>query len=123
MILSILKMLGGPLINMAKGGLAKFQERKQTAQDARVAWETVAGRSMIDSWKDEYLTVVVTWPLIAIPIAAIMSVFTDKGAEVMQAITDSLEQIGYLLETPYGDIVYIVVLAGVGIKVSQRFVK
>jgi len=105
------------------GALGKYQERKQKSNDARVAWETVAGKSMIDSWKDEYLTVVVTWPLVGIPIAAIMAVYSDKGVALLNAMQQAMMQIGLLLDTPYGDILYIVVLAGVGIKVSQKFIK
>ena len=104
------------------GIVSKFQERKQTAQDARVAWETVAGRSMNESLKDEFLTVVITYPIWGNFIAALYAAFTGDQS-LMLAVQASMVEIGPLLETPYGDLMYIIVVTGVGLKVSSKFIK
>lgn len=118
MWLTIIKTVlgfGGGIIN-------KFQERKQKSDDARVAWETAAGRSMVDSWKDEFVTVVICWPLIQTFVGNLMFAFTGNSA-ILDAQARSMEEIGFLLETPYGDLMYIVVLAAVGIKSAKAFLR
>jgi hypothetical protein len=107
-ILKAVLGFGGGIIN-------NFQERKQRAQDARVAWETVAGKSLTDSWKDEYVTVVVTFPILQNFVGNLVYAFTGKS-QLLDAQRASMEQLGYLLDTPYGDLLTIVVLAAVGIK-------
>lgn len=92
-----------------------YQERKQKAQDAKAAWEQVAGRSMENGWKDEYVTVVITFPLWQIFIGNLYYAFTGRDA-ILRANDESLRQIGELLATPYGDVMMVVVLAAVGIK-------
>jgi len=119
MWLAGLKMLAGPVINMIKGGVDKFQLRKQKSQDARVAWETVAGESMKGSWKDEYVTIVVTFPILQMFVGNLMFALTGN-TEIMRASDASFEQLGLMMGTPYGDLMMTVVLAAVGIKLLKR---
>lgn len=110
-------LLIGPLVNLAKGAITKRQERKQTIANANAAWEAAAGRSMENGWKDEYVTVIITLPLIQIFSGNLLSVwFPEKGSAILAANSASLTQIGNLMETPYGTVMMAVVLAAVGIK-------
>jgi hypothetical protein len=94
-----------------------YQNRKAKEAEAKAAWETAAGRSMDNGWKDEYVTVIITLPLLQIFIGNLLSVwFPQKGQAIIAANTASMTQIGELMETPYGEVMMIVVLAAVGIK-------
>jgi len=102
------------LISKVVGG---YQERKAKEADAKQAWETAMGRSMEHSWKDEYVTIVITFPLWQIFIGNLVYAFSEHGDErLLLANQKSLEDIGALMGTPYGDVMMIVVLAAVGIK-------
>ena len=105
------------ITNLAGNIFGKYQERKAKEAEAKAAWEAAAGRSMEDGWKDEYVTVIITFPLLQIFIGNLVAIwFPEKGDAIVAANAASLEQIGYLMETPYGEIMVIVVLAAVGIK-------
>lgn len=95
--------------------VSSWQERKAKEVEAKAAWESAAGRSMENGWKDEYITVVVTFPLWQIFIGNILAAWTGNSA-IIEASDASLESIGVLLQTPYGELMTIVVLAAVGIK-------
>ena len=113
----MLQMLLGPLLGLGKDWLKGRQEQKKLEQEATAAWESSVGRSMENGWKDEYVTVVITFPLWQIFIGNLLSVwFPEKGAAIIAANSASLTQIGDLMETPYGEVMLIVVLAAVGIK-------
>ena len=103
------------------GAVSKFvtnwQDQKKRDANAKAAWEQAAGRSMENGWKDEYVTVVITFPLWQIFIGNLIGVwFPEKGTAIIAANTASMNQIGALMQTPYGDVMMLVVLAAVGIK-------
>ena len=109
--------LGGKIV----GG---YQNRKAKEAEAKAAWESAMGRSMENGWKDEYVTVIVTLPLVQIFIGNLMSVwFPEKGAAILAANNASLQQVGGLMETPYGQVMMVVVLAAVGIKGLKSVLK
>jgi len=109
----------GPLLTSIVGAgtelLGKRSERKAKEAEATAAWETAMGRSMENGWKDEYITVVITFPLWQIFIGNLMYVFTEND-KILTANAASLKQIGELLDTPYGHLMLVVSLAAVGIK-------
>jgi Na+/H+-translocating membrane pyrophosphatase len=105
----------GAIISAASTWLGKRQDTKAAEATAKTAWETAVGRSMENGWKDEYVTVVITFPLWQIFIGQLLYAFTDNAA-ILDANDRALEQIGFLMETPYGELMMIVVLAAVGIK-------
>lgn len=110
-------LLIGPILEIGKNALKSRSERKAKEQDANAAWEAAMGRSMENGWKDEYVTVMVTLPLLQIFLGNLASVwFPEKGTAILAANTASLNQIGSLMDTPYGQIMMVVVLAAVGIK-------
>ena len=108
-------LLIGPLLNMGKDALKSRSARKAKEQEANQQWEASMGRSMENGWKDEYVTVVVTFPLWQIFIGNLWYAFSGDDA-VLKANAASMKQIGELIGTPYGDVMMLVVLAAVGIK-------
>ncbi len=105
----------GSLISAVSGYFGQRQENKAAEKRATTDWETAMGRSMENGWKDEYVTVVITFPLWQIFIGQLLYAFTGNMA-ILNANDRALEQIGLLMETPYGELMMIVVLAAVGIK-------
>lgn len=110
-MLGFLKLLVAPIA----GYMGKRQEAKAKEAEARSAWETAMGRSMENGWKDEFVTVVICFPLIQIFIGNLFYAFTGKSM-ILDAQKASMEQIGVLMGTPYGELMMVVVLAAVGIK-------
>lgn len=104
-----------PIASLISGFFTKRQEAKTRESEAKAAWETAVGRSMENGWKDEYVTVVITFPLWQIFIGNLLHAFIDNDA-ILKANQASLTQIGELMNTPYGDLMMVVVLAAVGIK-------
>ena len=109
----------GPLISAIISAVTNWFGRRQDLKSAEhianAAWETAVGRSMENGWKDEYVTVLVTFPIIQNFIGNLMYAFTGNS-NILLAQEQSMVQIGLLMDTPYGDIMTIVVLAAVGIK-------
>ena len=92
-----------------------YQNRKAKEAEARQAWEASMGRSMENGWKDEYVTVIVTFPLWQLFIGNLLFAYTGDE-RILLANEKSLQDIGALMDTPYGQLMMVVVLAAVGIK-------
>ncbi len=108
-------MIWGALISAVSGFFSKRQDNKAKAQQATADWESAMGRSMENGWKDEYVTVVITFPIIQIFLGNLLFAFTKNDA-ILRAQEESMKQIGWLMNTPYGDLMMLVVLAAIGIK-------
>lgn len=123
-MMALLKMIAGPVINSVTGMVTRRQERKAKQQEANAAWEAAMGRSMENGWKDEYVTVIITLPLVQIFVGNLASIwFPEKGQAILNANSASLQQIGDLMATDYGQVMMIVVLAAVGIKMMKGALK
>ncbi len=109
-----------PIVNAVSSFVGKRQDNKAAEKAATANWETAMGRSMENGWKDEYVTVVVTFPLWQIFIGYLYAAFTGEQAIII-AQAASMKQIGILMGTPYGDLLLVVVLAAVGIKTAKLF--
>ena len=118
MWLGIIKAVMG----FGSGILGKYQDRKSATATANAAWETATGRSMIDSWKDEYVTIVVTFPLWQIFVGNLLYAFNGNEL-ILIANEQSLAQVGDLMATPYGSLMMAVVLAAVGLKTVKGIFK
>lgn len=103
------------IISAVSGYMGKRQDNKAAEKVATGAWEQAMGRSMENGWKDEYVTVVITFPLWQIFIGNLLYAFTDNDA-IIKANAASLQQIGALMGTPYGNLMMMVVMAAIGIK-------
>lgn len=85
---------------------------KVTLTDAE--WETIAASKQDSTWKDEYVTLVITAPVVGLMIGGLQTAFTDKTAITDGFIIglDSLKEVGFDL----GILMMPVVLAAVGLK-------
>jgi len=107
----------GPLIGLAGEYLKGRKETKLNELQATREWERSTGRSMENGWKDEYVTVIITMPLLNIFLGNLYSVFDPgRGKAILEANTQAMGEIGTLMDTPYGQVMMVVVLAAVGIK-------
>lgn len=98
----------------AKLALAKANgEEKIELTDAE--WESLSVKANESSWKDEYLTIIITSPIVGLLIGGIWFAFTgdDRLLEGVNKGITALKDTGVDL----GDLMYAVVLAGVGLKV------
>lgn len=110
-MLGFLKLLVGPISSF----MQNRADRKAKEAEANQMWEASMGRSMENGWKDEFVTVVICFPLIQIFIGNLVYAFTGASV-ILDAQKASMEQIGQLMGTPYGELMMVVVLAAVGIK-------
>jgi len=108
------------------------QERKKAAETAKAKlvmakqdssyqldlkeseWEAMAKHNEAGSWKDEYVTVIITSPFVLLFFAAIVSGFTGdmRYLDAVNLGLESLKNLGVEL----GELLTIVVLAAVSIK-------
>ena len=108
------------------------QERKKAAETAKAKlvmakqdssyqldlkeseWEAMAKHNEAGSWKDEYVTVIITSPFVLLFLAAIVSGFTGdmRYLDAVNLGLESLKNLGVEL----GELLTIVVLAAVSIK-------
>ena len=98
-----------------KGKIAQAKvEGAQEVNLKRAEWENIAVESTKDSWKDEYVTIVITSPILLIIIGTVYAAFTgdmrllDAAGEALSR----LEKIGLQM----GELMFWVVLAAVGIR-------
>lgn len=117
----------------------KYQERKQAEETGKqkikkamldnensldlseAEWERVAVGTNATTWKDEYVTVLVTAPLLMIFLGALFSPF-DFGVTLSAS---GLEAISALngLEGTYATILQMVIFAAIGINAKRKLFK
>lgn len=131
-----LKIIGGLLSPISEA--YKANQTRKTAKEAAKAkikmakqdgdfnlnmsdkeWEALSKEAESGTWKDEYVTIIITLPIPAIMIGAVYQAFTGD-ATLLVGIN---EGIGHLknLGLDMGELMYIVVLAAVGIKGVKSF--
>lgn len=81
----------------------------------KAEWEAMGVAAGNGSWKDEYITVIVTLPIPFIFVGNVFYVFTGNS-KILEANSAALTQLGALMETPYGKLVFAVALAAIGLK-------
>lgn len=81
-------------------------------------WEAISVDKQDSTWKDEYITLVMTWPLIGIMLGAVLKTFFNND----QLLVSTLEGIKELqaLGMDFGLLMTIVVSAAVSIKVADK---
>lgn len=81
---------------------------------SRAEWEEIGKLGEDKTWKDEYVTIIFTMPIIGLMVGAVYLAFTgdDRLISGINAGIAALETLGL----DYGEITYIIVLAAVGIK-------
>ena len=123
----------GPLIGAVSTFLQGKQEIKKlkTAGEAKLKlgqqvsdseWEAMGVASGDGSLKDEYITVVITLPIPYVFVGNTWFAFTGDS-RILEANKAALEQLGALMDTPYGQLVFAVSLAAVGLKTVKGMLK
>ena len=89
-------------------------QRLMNADDQLSEWEAIQAESGNNSWKDEWITLIITLPIPVIFISVILSVMLDNPsiAEAAKAGTAALNE----LVTHYAELTYIDCLAAISIK-------
>lgn len=101
----------------SKAALAKQADATNvTLTDAE--WELASKQLENSSWKDEYVTIVITSPLVGILGGAVYHAFTEDD-RVLTGVMDGIEAIG-TLGIDMGLLMEIVVLAAVGLKIWRK---
>lgn len=77
-------------------------------------WEALSKKNEGGTWKDEYVTILITSPIALLFIAAAASVLTGDNI-YLEAVNKGIESIK-ALGVDLGELMYIVVLAAVSIK-------
>lgn len=132
---SVIKNVASGLVEPVANVFTKREERKQAAEsaDAKIKlakvngdkeitltdaeWEAKSIDSNANTWKDEYLTIVVTSPIVLFLIGGVWLAFTgdsrllDGTISGINAIAGTGVDMGWLMNA--------VVLAGVGLKVHR----
>lgn len=130
-MLGFLKLLIAPVAGIfetaQKRKLLKQEGEYKLARGEQVSkaeWEAMGVQAGQNSWKDEYITIVVTVPIPAIFIGNFVAAFSpENGALILAANESSLKQLGALMDTPYGQLVFAVALAAVGLKTVKGMFK
>ena len=93
-------------------------QRLMNADDKEAEWESIQAESGNSSWKDEYITVIISFPVPTIFIAVFVSVITGN-AIYAEAANSGIEAVKNLLPN-YEDLLMAVCLAAIGIKAFKR---
>ena len=127
-ITSLLSGLVSPVTNL----IGKVQDRKKAAEtlQGKIAmakqqgeqsitvtdaeWENLAVNKIDSSWKDEYVTIIITFPLVGILGGALWLAFTGD-ARLLDGIKAGIAEL-QALGMDYGTLLKAVVLAALGLK-------
>ena len=93
-------------------------ERLKSSDDALAEWESIQAEGGNNSWKDEWITLIITLPIPVIFVSVMLSVFLDNPmmAEAAKAGVSAIKE----LVPNYDELLYIVCLAAIGIKAFKR---
>jgi hypothetical protein len=119
----------GPIISgifgVGKQYLSNKAEKAQAKHEQEVAvikgdqeWDQIQAANSRESWKDEFLTIVITSPFIAMFIA---SVFGDMG--MVERISDSFIILQTNVPEQYWTLLYVAFAASFGVKGVIKGVK
>lgn len=104
----------------SKLDLAKQSGKTEiTLKDAE--WEAISVSKSDTSWKDEYVTLVVTWPLIGILAGCLLDTFFGNRL-LLEGTLEGIRQLKEL-GMDFGVLMTIVVSAAVSIKAVDKFRK
>lgn len=93
-------------------------QRLMDADDKHSEWENIQAEGNGDSWKDEWITLIITLPIPVIFVSVILSVLLENPL-IAEAANQGVEAIKLLVPN-YAELLYIVCLAGIGIKAFKK---
>lgn len=127
--------IAGGLIKPIAGIFQKKEERKKAVQVIRAQtamassagetsvklsnaqWDLISKKNESDTWKDEYITLLITSPLICIIVGNIAAVFFDD-TRLLIANAESMKQLA-AMGVDMGELMLYTVLAALGLKVIK----
>jgi len=93
-------------------------QRLMNADDKEAEWEAISAEGGNHSWKDEWVTLIITLPIPVIFVSVMLAVMLDNPL-IAQAAKDGVAAIKELVPN-YGELLYIVCLAAIGIKAFKK---
>jgi len=126
-------LLVGPIVN-AVGGFFKGKQdieklkvdgKQKLAQGKelnKAEWEALGVQGGQGSWKDEYITIIVTLPIPFIFVGNMVAAFTGN-TKILVANQGAIAELGALMSTPYGQLMMAVCVAAIGIKWTKGMFK
>jgi hypothetical protein len=93
-------------------------ERLKNSDDSLAEWESIQAEGANSSWKDEWITLIITLPIPVIFVSVILSVLLDDPL-IAEAAKDGVTALKELVPN-YDELLYIVCLAAIGIKAFKR---
>lgn len=138
-MIQVLAGLAGTVVEAVSGSVRRRQERevaaasakaklRQSAQDdesaralaaqmSRAEWEALSRQVDSGSWKDEYITVLLTLPILALFVGALLeAVGIHEVSAAARQMVSALNQ----LDGRYADLLLYVCLAAIGIRYVRR---
>lgn len=120
----MLQMLIGPALELGKDFIKGKAEEKKAIQQAKINkiqndanWEATMADATKNSWKDEWFTVLLSLPLLAIAYGVAMDDMT-----VIERVNRSFEVLAGLPDF-YQQLLIVAVLASFGLKAGTQFFK
>jgi len=128
-VLSVLSSFGSGLISPITNHFTKKNDNKtkvkqqqiqrlMNSDDKEAEWEAIQAESGNNSWKDEWITLIITLPIPVIFVSVILSVLLEDPA-IAEAAKAGVFAIKELVPN-YDELLYIVCLAAIGIKAFKR---
>ena len=102
----MIKFLIGPVSDLVGGRMKNKAEEKQAKHQAKMtliqndaAWESKMADASANSWKDEWFTILLSLPLLAVALGVIADDITvvDRVKAAFQALSELPEWYQYLL--------------------------
>jgi 2-iminoacetate synthase ThiH len=92
------------------------QDGQQTVTMTDAEWESLSVQTQSGTWKDEYITIIITAPIVCILAGTIMAaVGVEAGSQVVTGATEGIKELKKL-GMDYGMVLNAVVFAAVGLK-------
>ena len=137
-VITLFKLLGGPVIKAVTDTIQKRQNRKASEQQAeaklKLAKAVQAGKveladheiqvlrtkGQVDSWKDEYVLILVSLPILVGTVGAIVTIWDlETGGRIMTASTRIADLMtGKYID--YAELWLMVASASMGLKYLRR---
>lgn len=130
-----LNIIGG-IVETVGGFFAKREERKSLEKqiDGKIAMQKennetqvvfneqeidiIAKRNEGQTWKDEYITIIMTVPLITIFLATLFGILLGKP-EYMEAASEAVNQVNLLVPN-YQELLGLTIVAGLGLRAYKK---
>ena len=129
-----LTALISPLTTSITSAYTSYQDRKKSATTAKykvlqakedatntlnltdAEWESIAASKQDSSWKDEYITVVVTLPIPLLILGGVIQAYSPESSQLLTGTVEGIKAINNL-EGNLGEMLLAVVYGAIGLKI------